>query len=255
MAPLLAGIRLQAGLIRTYSDYWMVPLTNPLLAIVFLAIVDNAGRPDLLGHALLAPALLGLWSMSLFVSGETVETERYFGTLELNVAAPSDVAANIVGRIITVTAIALLSFLESWLVAWLLFGEVVSVSHPLLFAVTLAVTAVAMAGTALVMAAVFVLARSARIFQNSLSYPFYLLGGVFVPVELLPGWVEPISRAVFLSWSADLLRDSLGSATVEDFGFRCAVIAALGVAGFVFGRYLLRRVVRRLLRLGTVTYA
>ncbi|MDX1450897.1 MAG: ABC transporter permease, partial [Acidimicrobiia bacterium] len=105
------------------------------------------------------------------------------------------------------------------------------------------------------MATVFTAARSARTFQNSLSYPFYVLGGVLVPVEMLPGWVQPLSRGVFLSWSSDLLRDSLAYPPVASLGFRVAVILLLGLVGFGLGWWLMGRVIDRLKRIGTVKYA
>ncbi|NIR38842.1 MAG: hypothetical protein GWN07_23450, partial [Actinobacteria bacterium] len=52
------------------------------------------------------------------------------------------------------------------------------------------------------------LSRAAITFQSSASYPILLLGGVFVPLSLLPGWVEPLGRLVFLSWSSDALRQA-----------------------------------------------
>jgi len=100
-----------------------------------------------------------------------------------------------------------------------------------------------------------VLARSARIFQNSLSYPFYVLGGVLVPVALLPGWLQPLTRVVFVSWSADLLRDSLSAAPIADPTLRLAAVLGLGATGLGAGIFLLRRVLVRVRALGTLTYA
>jgi ABC-2 type transport system permease protein len=115
------------------------------------------------------------------------------------------------------------------------------------------VTAFAILGTALVMASVFVLSRSARNFQNSLNYPFFLLGGVLVPVALLPGWLQPLCRLVFLSWSADLLRDALEPAPVRGVAARLLVIALLGAAAAALGRWLLHRMLDRLRRHGTLS--
>jgi ABC-2 type transport system permease protein len=105
------------------------------------------------------------------------------------------------------------------------------------------------------MSSVFVLSRSVRAYQNSLSYPFFVLGGVMVPVALLPGWIEPVSRAVFLTWSADLLRDSLTTEPVTNLVARLGVVLALGAAGFLVGLVLLRRAVDRLRRTGTIGFA
>ena len=74
------------------------------------------------------------------------------------------------------------------------------------------VTVFAMAGTAVAFASVFVLTRNPFTFTNSASFPFYVLGGVFVPIAILPGWIQPLSKGIFMSWSADLLRASLKSA-------------------------------------------
>jgi ABC-2 type transport system permease protein len=120
---------------------------------------------------------------------------------------------------------------------------------------TLTAAAFAMSGTAVIMAAVFALGRSARIFQQTVTYPFYVLGGILVPVSLLPFWVRPFSRLVFLSWSADLLRASLSPAPVDQVALRLAAIVGLGLASFVGGTYLLRRVLDRVRALGTMNYA
>lgn len=255
MRAFLASFRLQLRLIRGDPDYVMPLATAPFYAIVFLAILRHADRGDLAEYALMAPVLIALWHLSLTVSGETVADDRWLGTLELAVAAPASFAASVVGRVVAVTAVALLAFGEVWAVARAFFGISIEFHHPLAFGLTLAATALAMAGTALIMAALFVVTRSARTFQNSLSFPFYVLGGVLVPVSFLPDWIEPLSAAVFLSWSADLLRDSLDPAPVHDLAARLAMVLVLGAAGFAVGRLLLERLLRRVRATGEIGLA
>jgi ABC-2 type transport system permease protein len=95
----------------------------------------------------------------------------------------------------------------------------------------------------------------ARAFQNSLNYPFYVLGGVMVPVSFLPGWLEPVSRAVFLSWSADLLRDALAPPAIPYLLPRLAAVLGLGLAGYATGVWLLHRAVDRLRKTGSLSHA
>ena len=102
------------------------------------------------------------------------------------------------------------------------------------------------------MATVFVLARTAMLFTNALGYPFYILGGVLVPVAFLPGWLRPVSRLVFLSWSSDLLRDALSAAPIRDLMLRLGVIAGLGLLEFGAALVLMRGMVRRASRQGTL---
>jgi ABC-2 type transport system permease protein len=252
---LAAGFRFELHVLRQSLDRMMALVTAPLMTLVFLAITRHAGRDDLAPYAVLAPALIALWAVSLNIAGEIITGERDNGSLEVLVATPAVFGAVITGRIAAVTLLSLAGFVESWLTALLVFGVVVTVWHPVLFAAAIVVTALAMAGTASIMSAVFVLARSARTFQNSLSYPFYVLGGVMVPVSFLPGWLEPVSRVVFLSWSADLLRDALSPAVVMQPLPRLGMVALLAVVGYAGGSVLLRRAVDRLRKTGSLSHA
>jgi ABC-2 type transport system permease protein len=251
----VAGYKLQLRIVRSDPDFLMPLALVPFFTIAFLAIFRHAGRDDLTTYAVLAPVLIALWQLSLVTSGEIVADDRWLGTLELVVAAPASLAASVVARVLAVTSIALLSFAEVWVVARVLFGVDVVFHHPLAFVLTLAATTLAMAGTALIMAALFVVTRSARTFQNSLSFPFYVLGGVLVPVSFLPDWLEPLASMVFLSWAADLLRASLAPAPVDDLGPRLGMVLVLGAVGFLVGSYLLARLLRHVRQTGEVSVA
>lgn len=255
MSAFTAAARLQLATFRRSAGDLMALVTAPLFTLIFLAIAAHAGRTDLAGYAVLAPGVIALLVMALLVSGEVIDRERWGGILELTLAAPAPLALVLLGRVVTVTAVSLLGIVESWLVAYLVFGLLVPVPHPVVFGVTLAATAVATAGTSVVFAAVFIWTRSARTFQNSLSYPLFLLGGAMVPVALLPGPLQPLSRAVFLSWATDLLRDSLEPAPVTSFWPRLAMVLGLGAAGYALGLALLARVVHRARATGKVGYA
>lgn len=252
---LLGAARYQLLAFRHSPESLMALVNAPLLTVAFLSIMRHADRPDLEAYAVLAPAVITVWQMALLVSGEIIDFERHNGSLEALIAAPAPMGAMILGRVLTVTAVSLLSLVESAAVARLLFGVAPDLAHPGVFAAALGATALAMAGTAVAMAAVFVLHRSARTFQNSLSYPFYLLGGAMVPPVFLPEWLQPLSRAVFLSWSTDLFRDSLRAAPVPAVAWRIGMVLLLGAAAYGLGVWLLDRVLERVRRTGEVGYA
>jgi ABC-2 type transport system permease protein len=254
MRTLLSAFRFQFATSRNDVTVYLVLLTVPLFTVVFLLVFREAGRGDLTPFAIIAPVLIALWWMALYVAGELVDRDRWEGLLEIEVAAPAHLGTLFVGRIAAVTAVSLVSFFESIAVAWLM-GETITIHHPGVFVLALVATAFATAGTALIMSCLFVLARSARTFQNSLSYPVYVLGGVLVPVTLLPGWLELLSRGVFLSWGSDLVRASLVSEPVEGLAVRLAIIVALGLVGFAIGKWLLRVVLRRVREDGSLGFA
>lgn len=255
IGPARAGFAHQVRMMRGTPDWFLALFTAPLLTAVFVSIFTHAGRGDLSSYGVLAPALMALWAMSLQTAGELISRERENGSLEALLAAPAPFAAVLFGRISAVTSISMVAFAESWLVGWALTGDPVRIIHPGLFVITVALTVVAMTGWAGVMACVFALARSARTFQNSLSYPFFVLGGVIVPVALLPDWLTWPARAVFLSWSADLLRDSLATGPVDAAALRLLIVALLGAVGFVLSHVLLDRTLRRVRMTGRLAHA
>jgi ABC-2 type transport system permease protein len=148
----------------------------------------------------------------------------------------------------------LFSFIEVWAVGTL-FGVELSVEHPVALLLTLAVSAYATAGTAVAFAAIFVLTRNAHMYANPLSFPFYLLGGVLVPVALLPSWLQPISSGIYMSWCADLLRASVRTQPVDGLAFRLGMVIVIGTTSFVVGRALLAVVLRRMRMRGDATTA
>lgn len=251
----LAGWRMQWQSMRGNPDWLLSLLTAPLQTAVLVLIVVHAGRGDLTSYAVLAPALMALWAMALQTSGELISHERENGSLEGLLAASGRFDVVMLGRLTLVTVLSSVAFVEAWLTGWLITGTPLPVAHPWLLLVTVLVTTVAMTGWAGVMASVFVLARSARTFQNALSYPFYVLGGVLVPVALLPVWLQPVSAVVFLSWASDLMRDALSVAPVDDAPGRLAIVLGLGAAGFLLGHRLLHAALRRVRTTGSLTHA
>lgn len=254
MHGLWGAVRLQYRIVTADRSYLNEIVANPFFAVIFLGVIKAANRDDLTTFALVAPVLITLWGMALEISGDVVDYDRSAGILEEVVATPTPLSLVVFGRVFTVSALSLVAVAETWLVARLGFGVTVTIEHPVLLLATLVATCFAMTGTALVMASAFVLARSARTYQNTLNYPIYLLSGVLVPISFLPAWLRPFSRCLFLSWSADLLRSALRTGPVDGAVVGLAMIVLLGAAGLVAGVMLLSRVLERVRHLGTLGF-
>jgi len=246
MRAFLAGVWLEARIIRASPDALIPFFTSPLFTIIFLTIVRNGGRQDLQPDALMAPVLMTLWWFALFHGGTLVTGDRWQGLLEWILATPASLAAVILGRITVIMSFGLVGFFEVWGVAKLVFGVSIPFEHPFALALTLLVTVFAMAGTAVAFASVFVLTRNPYTFTNSASFPFYVLGGVFVPIAILPGWIQPVSKVIFMSWSSDLLRASLKPAPIHDEWGRLGMVLLLGTISFLLGRAVLSLVLSRM---------
>lgn len=234
----------------------LIPLvTAPLFALIFLSIVRQSGRHDLQADALMAPVLMTLWWIALQNAGNMITGDRWQAILEPLLATPASLASVLLGRITALMCVGLVSFFEVWAIGELVFDVPIPFEHPATLALTLLVIALATAGTSVAFAAVFVLTRNAYTFTNSLSYPLYLLGGVFVPVAILPGWIQPVSSGIFMSWGADLLRASLRPPPVDDLWQRLGMVALLGAISFAIGRALLFHVMHRMRAKGELSTA
>jgi ABC-2 type transport system permease protein len=52
----------------------------------------------------------------------------------------------------------------------------------------------------------------AQTFSNFLRFPMVFLCGLFIPLSSLPGWLQPLSYALPVTYGVDALRDGLGGA-------------------------------------------
>ncbi|MEU7526638.1 ABC transporter permease [Saccharothrix sp. NPDC042600] len=254
MRLFLTGARMQWWLVRRQPDDLLTLCTIPFTVLMLMSIVVHSGRADLLPNAFLAPVLIGLWGFATGLAAEVLVAERWTRSLELGMAAPVDVHPVYLGRVAAVLVLGVVPLVETWLLGWAVFGVTPTVHHPAVFWTAVGASLFAMAGTGLLLAA-FMLVNDNGHYQNFLSFPVYVLSGVMVPVEYLPEFLRPLSHAVFLSWSADLMRDALAPAPVAAVGWRLLVVVALGAVALVGGRLTLEATLRRARAEGPVAYA
>lgn len=251
---LRAALVLQFHITRRSPGHALMLVTAPLQAVIFISLAQYSRQPQAVVNAVLAPGLIGLWLATLALAGEIIADDRRSGRFGLLVMAPAPVSLVVFGRVIIVVLFGVLTFAESWLVAALGFGKVVTIAAPGMFLAAVVVTCFAMAGTATLLAVLFTLSRGLELYQNTLNYPFYILGGVLVPVALLPGWLHPVSDLFFLSWSSDLLRAmTRGSQLNEPEYF--IIITAFGLAALMAGMRLIRYVIDKFRREGTLDFS
>ncbi|QSB05199.1 ABC transporter permease [Natronoglycomyces albus] len=251
--PITEAMRFQSRIIRGNPGTLLPLITTPFLTATLLAIFDHIGREDIAAYAVIAPAIMALLGVAIGESGEIIFRDRNTGVLEAQMGAPSSFASVLAGRIGTVLAFGLIGLVQAWLVAALGFGVIVAVEHLVPFVLATVLCLVGMVAMAILMAATFVVGRSVRAFQNAISYPLFLFGGVLVPLELLPTVVEWIGRLFFLSWVTDLLRDSVLAAPVENLWPRLGIATLLVGLTLAAAIAVLSRLVQRLRTTGNVS--
>jgi ABC-2 type transport system permease protein len=232
-------------------------LISVLQPIIFASIaffmVESGNRSGTLLYVALGAGLMGIWSATLFGSGGAIQWQRWQGTLELLVAAPSPFIMSLLPLTVATSSIGLYSIVATLGWGRLFFGVPLDFVHPFQLAVALPATVLSLGMLGLVLASTFVLARNANAFSNLLEYPVWLATGLLVPLTLLPAWVEPISWVLAPSWGINAIRDAAlggGSAWPE-----IGMCLLLGVVYLALGSVLLRNFERMARQRATLSLA
>jgi ABC-2 type transport system permease protein len=230
-------------------------IVMPLQVLPAMAVFVASNRIDLAGYALTAALLFVVGQMCFSVCSEIVSNDRRNERLELFVATPANYAVVLAARALVLSARALAGFVEAWLLTRFVFGVSIEIHHPALLLAAFAATAIAAAGTSVLAAALFSLARTTRTIQNAVNGPFYLVSGILVPIAFLPAWLQIFSPFFFFYWSAGLVRDALAPAAIVDIGFRITMLISLGAVGAIIGTLVLTRMLDHLRREGRLGLA
>lgn len=195
-----------------------------MIALLGLWMLQDKGA-DAAMFVVVGSGLTGLWSSLLFISGNSINFERWTGTLESLVAIPTPFTVVVFGKNLANVTQSLLSMVLGYGVATLAFGYSLEIGQPLLFAVSVLLAVIAFISFGLIIAPLFVMNPSVRAWQNSMEFPVYILCGFLFPVALLPGWTTPISYLLPPYWAAVALHGtSTGGASLNETLFAWSML-------------------------------
>lgn len=199
--------------------------------------------------------LTGLWSSTLFISGNSITFERWSGTLEMLVGVPTRLEFVILGKVLANVVQSLLSMLGAYTVAALLFGYKLTIGQPVAFAVSVVMTLIAFVSFGLLIAPLFVANPTVRNWQNAMEFPVYIFAGFLFPIALLPGWTTPLSYLLAPYWAASALHQAAeGTAGSADLALAMGMLAVFCGLYLMVSRWLFRIVSRKARTDGTLSY-
>ena len=163
------------------------------------------------------------WGME---SGLLLLRERRRGVWKRLRAAPVPFAAILLGKALATASIAMLQVLVTFTFGYFAFGVTVG-SPPAFVLVAFAVSALA-AAIGLLVAAVGGTESRARSVSILAILGISMLGGLWLPTFLLPGWLRDIALALPTTWAMR----ALDGATWQGLDFSGTLSAVLAVFGF-----------------------
>jgi ABC-2 type transport system permease protein len=203
----------------------------PLFFATTAFFVFRAGSsPRTLIYASLGAAVMGMWSSVSTSAGSAMQRERWWGTLELLVAAPRHFSLILFPSTLGLASVGIYNLAATLLWGRFAFGIPLTIEHWLLFGLSVVGTVLAFAGLGLLFAVSFVRFRAAWVLGNFFEYPVWLICGFLVPLSLLPAWVRPISWVLAPTWGMSAIRESaLGGTPLPDL-LLCLGLGAVYVA-------------------------
>jgi ABC-2 type transport system permease protein len=224
---------------RSSFDSFLAILWPLFFATVAFFMFRRGGDPDALIYAGLGAAVMGIWTATSMAAGTSLQRERWHGTLELLVAAPSHFALVLLPVGLATSTIGVYCMAGTLLWGRIVFGIDLPVEQPLLMALAVPATLLSIGALGFLIGVAFARYRYAWALGSLTEYPMWLICGFLIPLTLLPDWVRPISWLLAPTWGMSAIRESsTGGSPVPDI----AMCFVLGTAYVVIGVALTDRV-------------
>ena len=238
---LWVGWLMQLKILAVSAFDGILNIIYPLFfATCALLMFQQSGDPDALVYAGLGAAVMGTWSVMATSASGALQGQRWQGTLELLVTAPTRVAFAVLPMSSALATVALYSLVATLVWGRVLFGIEVQVASPFGFAAALLVTLASLATFGFLLSVTVVRYRTGWALGNLLEYPGWLLCGFLVPLGLFPEWARWVARALPPTWGMDAIR---AAADGRDPWFDIAVCTALGLGYAALAGFLSERLI------------
>jgi ABC-2 type transport system permease protein len=213
------------------------PIVNATLAYF---MYRAGGTPRTLLYASLGSAVAGVFSMIAIDASGAIQRQRFWGTLELLIAAPVRFAAILLPMTVAMASTGIYCLATTLVWGRLVYGIPLPLEHPLAFVLAVPATLVSVGVLGFALCMVLVRFRAASHIGNSLEYPVWLASGLLFPIAVLPSWTHPVSWSLATTWGMRaLLHGALGGAVWSDLGM-CALLTAIygGIGIAIVDRFL-----------------
>ncbi len=232
------ALQMKQSFVRPMYQFCLI--VSPILNTVLLyEMFRNSGNADFASYVILGSGLMSLWSCICFSSASDINRERFSGTLALIFAAPAGFPAIILGKILGNTLLSLASILISMLTALVFYGAPLHLASPGYFLIALIGMTGSFVVISTVIACLLTLSRRTTLYMNCIEIPFILLCGMSFPIDVLPKWLQVISRCLAPTWAVELMRMSVqGVADNMLFWRNYTIMTVLSVILALFSAWL-----------------
>jgi ABC-2 type transport system permease protein len=195
-----------------YLNWLVFPI---IFATIGLFVLTSSGYTRV-AYGVLGGGIIGFWSVTYLDGGNSIQEERWTGTLEQIFAVPTPLFVIVIGKILGSLLLGLLAFIPTVALAYFGFHAALPGLDPFRFAISLGFLTFSFFVLAVALTPLFAISRSAFTVVNGLELGVYWLCGFMFPVSQLPEWLQPISYALSPTWAARALYASASTSPSGD---------------------------------------
>ena len=206
------------------------------------AFVREGSGPDFVAFLILGQTVFSFFSTLNFRGGMAIQRERWQGTLEVIMLAPTSRVAYLIGEGVFGLIDAGWTILLALVVTGIAFGAGFTVADPFLALVVIALTLSSMVGLSLFFAAFYVLTRSAGPLSFAVQTPVRFFTGTSFPIRALPAALQVVSYAIPMTYGIVAVRAAfMGTGSWESLQGTLVALVAFTVFFWVVGVLLIHR--------------
>jgi ABC-2 type transport system permease protein len=249
----LEVLRISAGTqwadTRTSPFVILLGVVQPTVFLIVALAPQDHPAPAEVARVAFGVLLTSFWASTVWAGAGILRRDRFQGTLGRTLLGVHDPLVVVLGRSLSASLSSALSVAVTVAAVLTVWGRRPDLGGgPLLLAGALVVLA---SGTAigLLIGSLFLLTRHGPALSSALMYPVFLLGGMLVPLSLIPSWLRWLSDLISLRWLQEFfVSTSAGAPDVRALLIALALTLGYGVGGVL----LFRRVVGIARRQGTL---
>jgi ABC-2 type transport system permease protein len=210
---------------------------------------------DYFSFVLIGIAFVGYQSVALYTFSGVIRSAQSLGTLEAMLATPTRLPTILLSSSLWSFAFTSLRVVVYLLAGVLVFGADLSRANVLAGLVILILTVLTLSSIGILSACFIIVFKRGSPINFLIGSVSSLLGGVYYPVEVLPGWLQTLARLFPLTYSLEAMRRALlRGETVGALAREIAILAAFAAVLLPLGLIAFNYAVRQAKRDGSLTH-
>jgi ABC-2 type transport system permease protein len=211
------------------SIYVPTMLGGPIFQILFFAYVGRfSGLQNdeffVIGNAVQASALAGIFGMAMTIGGE-----RWYQTLSALLATPAHRIPLFLGRAIPLIVNGFIVSAFGFAVGWALLDFELAADEIPGIALVVVVTSFSCTALGLLTGSIGLRARDVFFLANLVALLLLLFCGVNVPLDAMPDWMQTVASGLPLTHGIEAAREIAAGAPFSDVSDLVATEVAIGV--------------------------